>query len=140
MAAFECPRPNHTHDHCTRQCCQEIRNPKQSRLAQQAIKEASNEGGIFLPILVFVELGWVLKGAPGWDAARVHEAQGRLLNMEGIEVEAAPLVREALELSTGEAGFADNLIALVARNRGCSKLLTFDARFAKTGRAALLKA
>lgn len=114
-------------------------DPKQSRRAQKTIVEASGGPGIFLPILVFVELGWVLKGAPGWDSARVHEALGRLLNTEGIEVEAAPLVREALGLSTGGVGFNDNLIALVARKRGCSKLLTFDARFAKTGHAVLLK-
>ncbi len=114
-------------------------DPKQSRLAQKAIMEASSGPGLFLPILVFVELGWVLKGAPGWDATRVHEALGRLLNTAGIEVEAAPLVREALELATPGTGLSDNLIALVARHRGCSRLLTFDTRFAKTGRAVLLK-
>jgi len=59
--------------------------------------------------------------------------------MEGIEVEAAGMAREALALSSGSVGLADNLIALGARVRGCSKLLTFDARFAKTGRAELLK-
>lgn len=114
-------------------------DPRQSRAARKAIKEASEGPGIFLPILVFVELAWVLKAGPGWDVARVHEALGRLLNMEGVEVEAAPLAREALALSTGAVGLADNLLSLVARERGCSKLLTFDARLAKTGRAVLLK-
>lgn len=114
-------------------------DPKQSRAAQKAITEAARGPGIFLPILVLMELAWVLKSAPGWDAARVHEALARLINTEGVEVESAPLVREALELATGGIGFADNLIALGTRARGCTKLLTFDARFAKTGRAVLLK-
>jgi predicted nucleic-acid-binding protein len=49
------------------------------------------------------------------------------------------MAREALALSTGSVGLSDNLIALRTRTRGCSKLLTFDARFARTGRAELLK-
>lgn len=114
-------------------------DPHQSRIAKKALVEAVHGPGIFLPVLVFVELAWVLKAAPGWDAARVHEALGRLLNLEGVEVELVPLVREALALSTGAVGLADNLVSLVARERGCTKLLTFDARFAKTGRAVLLK-
>jgi len=48
--------------------------------------------------------------------------------------------REALALSGGSVGLSDNLIAMGARARGCSKLLTFDARFARSGRAELLKA
>jgi predicted nucleic-acid-binding protein len=59
--------------------------------------------------------------------------------MEGIEVENVQTVREALALSTRAVGLADNLIALKAHSWGCSKLLTFDSRFAKTGRAELLK-
>jgi predicted nucleic-acid-binding protein len=59
--------------------------------------------------------------------------------MEGIEVEAAGMAREALQLSTGTVGLSDNLIALSAKARGCAQLLTFDTRFAKTGRAELLK-
>jgi hypothetical protein len=41
-----------------------------------------------------VELGWVLGAAPGWDATRVHRALEALLNMEGIEVEAAAIAKE----------------------------------------------
>jgi len=59
--------------------------------------------------------------------------------MEGIEVEAAGMARDALALSTGTVELADNLIALGTQVRGCSKLLTFDTRFAKTGRAELLQ-
>lgn len=114
-------------------------DPKQSGAARKAISQAATGKGIFLPLLVFVELAWVLKSAPGWDQTRVREALERLLNMEGVEVEAASLVREALDLSTGAVGLADNIVALIAQARGCSKLLTFDARLAKTGRAVLLK-
>jgi predicted nucleic-acid-binding protein len=114
-------------------------DPKQSPAANKAVIHAARTGGVFVSLLVFVELGWVLGAAPGWNAAHVHRALEALLNMEGIEVEAAGMAREALALSNGSVGLADNLIALGARVRGCSKLLTFDARFAKTGRAELLK-
>jgi len=114
-------------------------DPKQSPAANKAVIHNARAGGVFVPLLVFVELGWVLGAAPGWDAARVHRALEALLNMEGIEVELASLAKEALSLSTGSVGLADNLIALRTQARGCSKLLTFDTRLAKTGRAELLK-
>lgn len=114
-------------------------DPKQSPAAHKAVIQAARAGGVFVPLLVFVELGWVLSSAPGWDAPRMHRALEALLNMEGIEVEDASLAKEALALSSGRVGIADNLIALSSRAKGCSKLLTFDARLAKTGRAELLK-
>jgi len=112
---------------------------KQSPAARAAIEKGCRGSGVFVPLLVLVELAWVLKSAPGWDVPRVQGALGGLLDAEGVEVGAASLAREALALSTGSAGLADNLIALGARDRGCAKLLTFDARFAKAGRAVLLK-
>lgn len=112
---------------------------KQSPAARKAIGQAASSSGIFVPLLVFVELGWVLGSAPGWASVQVQKALESLLNMEGVDVESAALAREALALSTGSVGLADNLIALTAKNRECSKLLTFDARLAKTGRAVLLK-
>jgi predicted nucleic-acid-binding protein len=113
---------------------------KQSRAARTTIQRAASGTGIFVPLLVFVELGWVLGGAPGWNASRVHHALERLLNTAGVEVEAASILREALARRTGSVGLADNLIALVSQNRGCSQLLTFDTRFARSGKAVLLKA
>lgn len=115
-------------------------DPRQSRAAQKAIAQATEAGGVFVPLLVLVELGWVLKAAPGWDPDRVRHALDRLLDLEGVEVEAAPLAREALAHSGGAVGFADYLIALGVQARGCSRLLTFDARFSRTGWAELLKA
>ena len=114
-------------------------DPRQSPAAHKAIIRAARTDGVFVPLLAFVELNWVLGAAPGWDPTRVHRALEALLNMEGIEVEGAVLAREALALSTGTVGLADHLIALSARARGCARVLTFDARFAKTGRAELLK-
>ena len=114
-------------------------DPRQSRVAQQAIQEGSAGPGVFVPLLVLVELGWVLKSAPEWTPARVRQALDRVLNMEGVEVEAAPLAREALRLATGSVGFADHLFCVSARHRGCDRIMTFDARLAKTGFAELLK-
>ena len=112
---------------------------KQSPAARKALGQAASSSGIFVPLLVLVELGWVLGSAPGWAPARVQQALENLLNMEGVEVENVSLAREALALSTGAVGLSDNLIALTAKERGCAKLLTFDARLAKTGRAVLVK-
>jgi predicted nucleic-acid-binding protein len=115
-------------------------DPRQSRAAREVIEQNASGTGVFMPILAFVELGWVLGSAPGWTPARVHQALDRLLNTEGVEVESASLARAALAACTGAVGLADHLIALAARGRGCSRLLTFDTRFARTGKAELLKA
>jgi predicted nucleic-acid-binding protein len=112
---------------------------KQSALARKSIETAMPES-IFVPILVLVELSWVLRSAPGWDAEQTHTALDRILNMDGVEVEVAPLAREALVLSSGAVGLADNIVSLIAREHGCTRLLTFDARLAKTGCVELLKA
>ena len=114
-------------------------DPRQSPAARKIMIRAARDGGVFVPLLVFAELSWVLGAAPGWDPARVHRALDALLNMEGIEVEAASSARAALAASTGSVGIADHLIAGAARARGCSRLLTFDTRLARTGRAELLK-
>ncbi|WP_005038332.1 PIN domain-containing protein [Holophaga foetida] len=115
-------------------------DPAQSAAARAAIEKGAQGKGVFVPLLVLVELYWVLKSAPGWDAARVHQALGSLLEVEGVEVDQAAMIREALELSTGAVGLADNLLALMVKAQGCTKFLTFDTRLAKTGRASLLKA
>jgi hypothetical protein len=52
----------------------------------QKVLDATPRGWSFRPLLVFVELARVLKAAPGWDATRVHDALGRLLNMEGVAI------------------------------------------------------
>ena len=114
-------------------------DPRQSPAAHKAVIRAARDGGVFVPLLVFAELSWVLGAAPGWDPARVRRALEALLNMEGIEVEAAGMAREALAAATGSVGIVDNLIAAVARGRGCSKFLTFGLRLVRTGRAELLK-
>lgn len=112
---------------------------KQSALARKTIEHAAYTTEIFVPLLVLVELAWVLGSAPGWESTRVQEALEHLLTLKGVEIESTSLARESLVLSTGSVQFADNLIALTAEERGCTKLLTFDARLAKTGRAILLK-
>jgi len=111
----------------------------QSAVARTAIEKATRTGGVFVPLMVLVELSWVLKHAPGWDHGRVQDALGRLLDAEGIDVEASPQAREALAVSSTAVGLADNLAVLAARVFGCPRFLTFDARLAKTGRAELLK-
>ena len=115
-------------------------DPAQSPAARAAIEQYAKTDGIFLPLLLLVELSWVLKSAPGWDVARVHDAIRHLLDVDGVEVEAASLVREALGLASGTVGLVDHLATLLIQARGCSAFLTFDARLAKTGHAALLKA
>lgn len=115
-------------------------DPKQSRAAREAIKAAAAGQGVFVPLLVFVELGWVLGSAPGWTASRAHQALETLLGTAGVDVESAATVREALGNSTSSIGLADNLIVLSTQGRGCAKVLTFDAKLVRTGKAELLKA
>ena len=98
-------------------------DPAQSAAARSAIEKGTKGKGVFVPLLLMVELYWVLKSAPGWDAARVHGALESLLDVEGVEVGSAPLIREALGLCTGAVGLADNLLALQVKEHGCTRFL-----------------
>ena len=80
----------------------------------------------FVPDLVLVELDWVLSGVYGWTRDEIAETLARLLTIHNLVFEDEGRVRGALKSIRLGADLSDALIAVLAQERGCRELATFD--------------
>lgn len=92
----------------------------------------ASSGHIFIAHVVLVEVVWALTSTYGFPKPRVIAAIERLLELEGISIQDAPLVQRALtNYRAGNADFSDCLILEIARRENELPLGTFDARLAR---------
>ena len=102
----------------------------EARKARKAIADARAQGGVFVPLVVFAELAWVLRGK--WDRDRVLAGLEGLLMTRGVVVEASGLAHKAIECAReGHGGIADHLIAQIGFANGAEEIITFDKTFSK---------
>jgi predicted nucleic-acid-binding protein len=102
----------------------------QTRKARSALAQARSAGGVFVPLIVFAELSWVLRGR--WEKERVLNALDGLLRARGVIVESPTVARKALEAArNGAVGFADHLIAEISFDAGVEEIITFDKAFGR---------
>lgn len=96
------------------------------------IEMAENAGEpLQVPLLVLLELLWVLRSRYNYARSDILAAIERLLAVGGLQFEAAECVRELTRVAAnGSLGLPDILIGLSARNQGCETTLTFDRRAA----------
>lgn len=103
-------------------------DPVQSVRAEDIVK-----GGVFVPITVLLELGWVLGSRYGLARKELSETLAALLDVPGITVADEPAIRHALVAHASGADFADALH--LAASQGTEAFVTFDkgvkAKFAK---------
>jgi predicted nucleic-acid-binding protein len=86
---------------------------------------AENRG--FVPVVVMVELAWVLSSAYDLDRDQLVGAFEGLLRTKEIVVERAEIVWRALRVfASSNADFADCLIERSAAAAGCERTMTFD--------------
>jgi predicted nucleic-acid-binding protein len=110
----------------------------QARKARSAIESGCLQGGVFVPVIVLVELFWVLRTQ--WEKERVLRTLEHLLETAGVVVEAPALVAKALEgASRSGAGFADLLIANISFAYGVDEIITFDKGFGSHPRVRQLR-
>ena len=110
----------------------------QAAKAKAALAKAQSADGIFVPLLVLVELSWVLRNK--WEREKILDTLDRMLRMRNVEVEGSALARKALEAArSGTTGFADLVIAEISFAAGAAELLTFDKAFARHPRVRLLR-
>lgn len=94
------------------------------------------DGDLFVPKTVLLELAWVLRAVAGQPRGKVLACLKHLTTLPGITVEDRTQVDEALEVAEQGIDFADALHH--AASAECDALLTFDDRaFAR--RAAKLR-
>jgi predicted nucleic-acid-binding protein len=110
----------------------------QAERARAALAEARSAGGVFVSLVVLVELAWVLRAQ--WSREEVLVAIEDLLHTNGVIIESPLLVQRAVEASRkGGTGFGDHLIAQIAFESGASEIITFDRAFGRLPRVRRLK-
>ena len=102
--------------------------------AVSAIETAENTGEpLRVPLLVVLELLWVLKSRYNYRRSDILDAVERLLTVGGLQFEAAECVRGFVgAASDNTLDLPDLLIGLSAISQGCQNALTFDRRAAAT--------
>ena len=114
-------------------------DPKQAAVATRWIESLTVESPGFVPLVVIVELGWVLEGAYSLDRNQLAEAFEALLRAKEIVIEQAAVVWNAVRtFGAGNADLADALIERSATSAGCDRTVTFDRGAAKHCGMALL--
>lgn len=113
-------------------------DPAQTRRADAALR-AHAPSGIFISLLVLVETVWVVTQVYRLDREEMLQRLTALVRTEGIFVEEAAMVLEAIaRASASTYDLADLLIAAVARREGAVPILTFDRRLARLQGVELL--
>lgn len=87
---------------------------------------------VFVPRTVLLEVEWVLRGVYDLPSERVIPALRALAGLPGVSVEDAGLVAKAMDWAEAGMDFADALHLATAAE--CESFLTFDKRFARSGR------
>lgn len=106
---------------------------RQSALAARLVESLTAGAPGFVPLIVVVELAWVLDLNYRLDRKQIAEAFDALLRTKDIVVDRAETVWKALHLfRASNADFADCLIERTARAAGCERTVTFDRAAAKT--------
>lgn len=86
-------------------------DPAQAALAARCWSDALQAGGVFLPVVVLVELVWVLHRAARLDRPRIHSELVRLTNLDGVVIQHAEIVHAAVRCyAITAADFADCVI------------------------------
>ena len=100
---------------------------KQAALASELIEALTVDEPGFIPIIVVIELVWVLSSSFELERSQVVQALEVLLQTKEIQVENAAVVWRAVRLyRSGAADFADCLIERSAAAAGCARTLSFD--------------
>lgn len=82
---------------------------------------------LYVPLLVVLELVWVLQSVYTVERDEILEAIDALLQLPVLKFEKQPVVRDFISLAAqSSGGLADLLIGESSRSSGCEAVLTFD--------------
>jgi predicted nucleic-acid-binding protein len=111
-----------------------VQTPK----AQKLLAEAQASDGVFVPLIVLVELAWVLRAK--WRRESILATFEELLSTRGVTVESALIAQTAINATREDSGgFTDHLIAQVGLANGATESVTFDEGFGKAARVRRLR-
>ncbi|GAC1029600.1 PIN domain-containing protein [Pseudomonas sp. No.21] len=115
-------------------------DPRQSALATRLMEGLSVSAPGYVSQVSLVELVWVLTSCYRLPKAELVALLETLLRSQELVIERADLAWKALHrFSVANADFADCLIERSADSAGCEKVMTFDAKAARTAGMHLLE-
>lgn len=104
-------------------------NPVQRRAALEFAAGLDRNHLGHVTLVTILELDWALRSRFGYGKDKSAAAIKKLLDVRGLEVEAADIVQQALKLVKDQnADFADALIACKSLAAGCDAIKTFDIK------------
>lgn len=104
-----------------------------SRLIERELTERSPG---FISLIVLVETCWVLKRLYGITPAEIVETVRDLLDARQLVIENRSAVTRTLT-RTKSGDIADGLIAEIAHQAGCTRIVTFDRKAMRSGMTLL---
>jgi predicted nucleic acid-binding protein len=105
--------------------------PDRADAARNLFRQAeAGEIGLIILAITVAEVVWVLESFYGYSKIQVAETFGAFLRCDGLQVEQAKLIQEALNLYQGNnLDFADALMASTALRKGPLSIFSFDRHF-----------
>ena len=114
-------------------------DPVQSYKATAFIESLSSAHPGVITLVSIAELYWMLDHIRKTDRAKIIATFAALLNARELRIENVAVVRDALALfASTNVNFDDCLIARTLTAAGCSSIVTFDKRAAKSAGMTLL--
>ena len=112
----------------------------QAAIVNELVDSLSEDEPGFVSLVAIAELSWVLKRTFKLTRDEVAQAVFRLLSGREIVVQDAILVGDALRFhSQLNSEFSDCLISRCSEAAGCTTVVTFDRKAAKSGTMKLLR-
>jgi len=108
---------------------------KQAAKANKLIEEQlSLQSPGFITAITMVEIVWVLESCYKQNRDDISKVLYSLLTTKQLVIESADKVYLALRrYGNASADFSDALIAIVAEQEGCERVVTFDKQAVKVG-------
>jgi len=111
----------------------------QARKATKLMESFTPTEPGFVPLVVVVELFWVLSSAYELSRGQIIEAFDALIRAKQLVVEQKEQVVRALRVyATSSADFPDCLIERTAQAAGCVRVMTFDVGASRQAGMVLL--
>jgi predicted nucleic-acid-binding protein len=106
---------------------------EQHAKAADFLKSRTADDPAYVSLIVVVELIWVLRRLYRYSREQIHFVLARLLETAELVFEEEQYISTLVNKETDAAGnLADHLIAFSALRAGCSRIVTFDKRAAKS--------
>jgi len=114
---------------------------KQAQKVYRLFKKAeSGKKELFVPLLVVLELIWVLESAYNISRAKIVEAIGELLLIPVLKFEQQSTLQQCMQGARGNRyDLSDLLIAHCAKVQGCDAVITFDKKASRSELFELVK-